>query len=102
MLHYSLNKGMVEHLNKPDIFAISEYETSSTINPLSLNSVFNLTNPFSDTITFSDIEFNVFGGHLFDAKIAAAGEFVIDSCNFEIKRKYNANLGLHLWCMEDK
>ena len=52
-------------------------------------------------ITFSDIEFNVFGGHLFDAKIAAAGEFLIDSCNFEIKRKYNTNIGLHLWCMED-
>ena len=51
-------------------------------------------------ITFSDIDFNVFGGHLFDAKIAAAGEFLIDSCDFEIKRKYNANLGLHLWCME--
>jgi len=53
-------------------------------------------------ITFSDVEFNVFGGHLFDARIAAAGEFLIDSCDFEIKRKYNANLGLHLWCMNDE
>ena len=53
-------------------------------------------------ITFSDIEFNVFGGHLFDAKIAAAGEFLIDSCDFEIKRKYNTNLGLHLWCMNNE
>ena len=52
-------------------------------------------------ITFSDIEFNVWGGHLFDAKIAAAGEFLIDSCDFEIKRKYNTAIGLHLWCMED-
>ena len=53
-------------------------------------------------ITFSDIEFNVFGGHLFDAKVAAAGEFLIESCDFEIKRKYNANLGLHLWCMRNE
>jgi len=53
-------------------------------------------------ITFSDIEFNVFGGHLFDAKIAAAGEFLIDSCDFEIKRKYNTALGLHLWCMNNE
>ena len=53
-------------------------------------------------ITFSDIEFNVFGGHLFDAKIAAAGEFLIDSCDFGIKRKYNTNLGLHLWCMNNE
>tara|TARA_Y100000814_G_scaffold97800_1_gene67802 strand:+ start:335 stop:763 length:429 start_codon:yes stop_codon:yes gene_type:complete len=52
-------------------------------------------------ITFSDIEFNVFGGHLFDAKIAAAGEFLIDSCDFEIKRRFNTNLGLHLWCMNN-
>ena len=37
-------------------------------------------------ITFSDIEFNVFGGHLFDAKVAAAGEFLIDLCDFEVKR----------------
>ena len=36
-------------------------------------------------VTFSDENFNVFGGHLFDAKIAAAGEFMINTCNFEIK-----------------
>ena len=53
-------------------------------------------------ITFSDIEFNVFGGHLFDAKIAAAGEFLIDSCDFEIKRKHDTTLGLHLWCMNNE
>ena len=53
-------------------------------------------------ITFSDIEFNVLGGHLFDAKVAAAGEFLIDSSNFEIKRKYNPNIGLHLWCMKNE
>ena len=53
-------------------------------------------------ITFSDIEFNVFGGHLFDAKVAAAGEFLIDLCDFEVKRKYNENLGLHLWCINNE
>lgn len=53
-------------------------------------------------ITFSDVNFNVFGGHLFDAKVAAAGEFLIDSCDIEIKRKHNENLGLHLWCMDNE
>ena len=52
-------------------------------------------------VTFSDENFNVFGGHLFDAKIAAAGEFMINTCNFEIKRKFNKDIGLHLWCMEN-
>ena len=52
-------------------------------------------------VTFSDENFNVFGGHLFDAKIAAAGEFMINTCDFEIKRKFNKDIGLHLWCMEN-
>ena len=52
-------------------------------------------------ITFSDADFQVFGGHLFDAKIAAAGEFMIDSSDCEIRRKYNADLGLHLWCINN-
>ena len=52
-------------------------------------------------ITFSGTDYKVIGGHLFDAKIAAAGEFLIDSSNSEIKRKYNKDIGLHLWCMED-
>ena len=52
-------------------------------------------------ITFSGTDYKVIGGHLFDAKIAAAGEFLIDSSDSEIKRKYNKDIGLHLWCMEN-
>ena len=52
-------------------------------------------------ITFSNTDFKVFGGHLFDAKIAAAGEFMIDSSEIEITRKYNSDIGLHLWCMNN-
>ena len=51
-------------------------------------------------ITFCGTDYRVLGGHLFDAKIAAAGEFIIDAANFEIKRKYNTDIGLHLWCLE--
>ena len=53
-------------------------------------------------ITFCGTDYKVIGGHLFDAKIAAAGEFLIDSTNFEIKRKYNKDIGLHLWCMDNE
>ena len=52
-------------------------------------------------ITFSDTDYKVMGGHLFDAKIAAAGEFVIDSFDLTIKREYNKDIGLHLWCMKN-
>ena len=52
-------------------------------------------------ITFCGTDYKVIGGHLFDAKIAAAGEFLIDSSGFKINRKYNQNIGLHLWCMDE-
>ena len=53
--------------------------------------------PFIHThITFSDENFNTFGGHLFDCKIAAAGEFIIWMGNKKVIRDYNKELGLYL------
>tara|TARA_Y100000996_G_scaffold325679_1_gene261739 strand:+ start:29 stop:457 length:429 start_codon:yes stop_codon:yes gene_type:complete len=52
-------------------------------------------------IAFSGTDFKAYGGHLFDAKIAAAGEFMIDSGKININRKYNSEIGLHLWCIEN-
>ena len=58
---------------------------------------------FSHThITFSDINYQMFGGHLFDAKITAAGEFIIIPGTRIIDRKMNTDIGLPLWCMENK
>ena len=48
-------------------------------------------------ITFSDINFRAFGGHLFDCKVAAAAEFIILSGKKNIKREYSNEVGLHLW-----
>ena len=50
-------------------------------------------------ITFSDTNYQVFGGHLFDAKITAAGEFVIIPGKKNIKREMNPDIGLPLWCL---
>ncbi len=66
----------------------------------------NITNkdgkPFCHThITFSDNNFNVFGGHLFEAEIAAAGEFQLLLYNKNIDRKMNSNIGLALWCFAE-
>ena len=57
--------------------------------------------PFSHThITFSDTDYRVFGGHLFDAKITAAGEFLMQLGNDKITREINHEIGLPLWCLE--
>ena len=58
-------------------------------------------NYFSHThITFSDNNYQVFGGHLFDAKITAAGEFLIIPGKNNINRKLDLAIGLPLWCLE--
>ena len=56
---------------------------------------------FSHThITFSDTNYNVLGGHLFDAKITAAGEFIMLPGKKNIIRQMNPEIGLSLWCLE--
>ena len=75
-----------------------EYELTSLIGNITLKE----GKPFSHThITFSDTEFRVFGGHLFNANITAAGEFIMQFGSDEINRKMNAEIALPLWCLEE-
>ena len=75
-----------------------EYELTSLIGNITLKE----GQPFSHThITFSDTEFRVFGGHLFNANITAAGEFIMQFGSDEINREMNAEIGLPLWCLEE-
>ena len=54
--------------------------------------------PFIHThISFSDTEFKVFGGHLFDARVIAAAEFCIFVSDYHLHRELNCNIGLSLW-----
>ena len=48
-------------------------------------------------ITFTDTSYRAFGGHLFDCKIAAAGEFMITIGDEKISRSYSEDVGLFLW-----
>ena len=48
-------------------------------------------------ISFSDTEFKVFGGHMFDAKVIAAAEFCIFLSNYDLHRKLSCDIGLSLW-----
>ena len=52
-------------------------------------------------VSISDKKFNVFGGHLFDAQIAAAGEFEISLLDCNINRKLSSSIGLNLWCIKN-
>ena len=57
---------------------------------------------FSHThITFSDTNCQVFGGHLFDAEITATGELIMIPGEY-ITREMNTDIGLPLWCLENK
>ena len=48
-------------------------------------------------ITMSDHLSKTYGGHLFKATIAAAGEFFIKVTESLIDRKFDKNIGLYLW-----
>ena len=74
-----------------------EFELTSLIGNITMKE----GKPFAHThITFSDKNYKVFGGHLFDAKITAAGEFLMQIGNDKITREINHEIGLPLWCLE--
>ena len=74
-----------------------EFELTSLIG----NIIMKEAKPFIHThITFTDKNYKVFGGHLFDAKITAAGEFLILIGTEYIAREMNYSIGLPLWCLE--
>ena len=74
-----------------------DYELTS----LSGNITFKDETVFSHThINFSDNNFNVYGGHLFEGEISAAGEFIMTVGENFIHRKFDDFTGLALWCLE--
>ena len=75
-----------------------EYELTSLVGNISLKD----GKPFSHThITFSDSEYKVLGGHLFNANISAAGEFILQLGTENIDREMNNSIGLPLWCLNN-
>ena len=48
-------------------------------------------------IAFTDVNFQAYGGHLFDCKIAVAGEFIIFNGQNKLSRNYDDGTGLFLW-----
>ena len=59
-----------------------EYELTSLLGNITIKD----GKSFAHThITFSDTDYRVFGGHLFDAKITLAGEFIMQLGTYNIK-----------------
>ena len=71
-----------------------DYELLSLIGNISL---VNNESFIHSHISFSNTEFKVFGGHMFDAKVIAAAEFCIFTSNYHLHRKLNCDIGLSLW-----
>jgi len=49
-------------------------------------------------ITITDHTLNVKGGHLFEAKVGAVGEFILREIDANVKREHDPNIGLY--CMD--
>jgi len=49
-------------------------------------------------ITVSDHDLNVKGGHLFESKVGAVGEFILRKIETDGKREFDPNIGL--FCMK--
>ena len=73
------------------------YEIISLIGNISIKE----GKPFAHThISISDSNFRLYGGHLFEAKIAAAGEFILALGINNIIRENNHEVGIPLWCLD--
>jgi len=82
--------------NKKDF--LDEYELVSFEGNISMKE----GKPFIHAhIVFSDKNYLVYAGHLFETVITAAGEFVIHKSTSNIKRIMNNTVGLPLWCLSD-
>ncbi len=92
--YYDLNKK--DYIKK--MFS-DEYEITSLVgNVAFLNDTY-----FVHThTTICDSNFKAFGGHLFDARIAATGEFKITLFNTDINRAFSDEIGLNLWCLQNE
>lgn len=47
-------------------------------------------------VALGDENFKVYGGHLFDSKVAVTAEIFVQTCEAKIERKFNPAIGLNL------
>jgi predicted DNA-binding protein with PD1-like motif len=57
---------------------------------------------FTHTLLMNGPDYRTIGGHLFSAKIAAVGEFVLQPFNTKIVREMNDDVGLAAWNLSEE
>ena len=110
---YNIVSGWINGIGLIEKIRIGSYDiTTKSYNEVDFENAFELTSlignitkkdgkPFLHAhITMSDHSCKAFGGHLFHAKIAAAGEFFIKVTDNIINRKFDNDTGLYLWNFE--
>ena len=53
-------------------------------------------------ITIGNHDLRTRGGHLFEMKVAVVGEFIIRKIDSNAHRELDDNIGLAVWCLENK
>ena len=53
-------------------------------------------------ITIANHDLHTRGGHLFEMKVAVVGEFIIRKIDSNVHRAMDDNIGLAVWCLENK
>ncbi len=48
-------------------------------------------------MTIGDHDMNIFGGHLFEMKVAVVGEFILRKSDVTIRREMDEDIGLATW-----
>ena len=76
-------------------YTIQNFDETWELTSFQGNVMLKGRNPFIHAhINISDHNFNVKGGHLFEATVAVVGEFVLKKINSKGKREFDPNIGL--------
>lgn len=46
-------------------------------------------------------DFNAFGGHLFNARVAVVGEFILEELDSRVHREMDPKVGFPTWCLTE-
>ncbi|MFQ6609535.1 MAG: PPC domain-containing DNA-binding protein [Fidelibacterota bacterium] len=106
----NISSGCIQGIGAIDFCELGFYDFGSKIyKKEEFNGEFELTNltgnitikeesPFIHAhVTISDEQFAAKGGHLFEGRISAAGEFIMNPGTKKIVRQLNEEIGLAVW-----
>ena len=85
------------------IYLRKQYTENHELISFQGNITLNNGTPFIHAhITISNHDLRTRGGHLFEMKVAVVGEFIIRKIDSNVHRALDDNIGLAVWCLENK